>query len=87
MPFQESTTTVNTTAVALGSNGFTGRARIVVQNGGGGGNLYIGSAGVTTATGFALASNSSQEFPAPQGSPVYAVSNLAGAIARVVEVG
>mgnify|MGYP000048737634 CR=1 FL=1 len=43
MPFQESTTTVNATAVALGSNGFAGRARMIVQNGGGGGVVYVGS--------------------------------------------
>lgn len=84
-PFQDSTQTVGTTAVSLGSNGYVGRAQITVFNGGGGGNLYIGGPNVTTATGFSIASNASATFATPQSGTIYAVASLPGTIARILE--
>lgn len=83
---QESTQTIAPgTAVALGSNGFIGRAGITVFNGGGGGNLFLGGPNVTPATGIAVASNASVTIATTQGGSIYATSTLAGTVARLLE--
>lgn len=84
MPFQESTTSVTTSATALGSNGLIGRARVLIFSGG---NIWIGSSTVTTATGVAVASNAYLEIPAPSDQKVYAITNVGTATVRTVEVG
>lgn len=83
---QESAQTVGNSAVALGSNGFNGRAGIVVFNNGGGGTLFVGGPNVTSATGMAINSNSAPvTFSTPEGAAVYGVASLAGTLVRVIE--
>lgn len=83
---QESAQTVGTSATALGSNGFTGRAGIVVFNAGGGGVLFLGGPNVAIATGLALASNGTAlTIQTPEGAAVYGIASLAGTLVRVLE--
>ena len=83
---QESSYTIGTTAVSLGSNGFVGRAGITIFNAGGGGVLYVGSGGVTIGGGISLASNATPlQLPTPEGAAVYGIASLAGTLVRIIE--
>lgn len=84
---QDSAVTVGTASpVALGSNGFQGRAGITIFNNGGGGVLFIGGPNVTVSTGVAIASNAAPLIlNTPQGAAVYGIGSLAGTQVRVIE--
>lgn len=84
---QESSINVGTaTPVALGSNGFLGRAGIVVFNAAGGGNLYLGGPNVTITTGLALASNATPiTINTPEGAALYAIGNQGTSVAKIIE--
>ena len=72
--FQDSVQSIGSNAVALGSNGFTGRAQINIFNPGGG-IIFVGGPSVNSNSGFAIASNQSAVFNTPQGGAIYAVSD------------
>lgn len=83
---QEFATTVGTSAVALGSNGFQGRAGITIFNSGGGGVLYVGGPGITIGNGIALASNNTPlTINTPQSAGIYGISSLAGTLVKTLE--
>ena len=84
---QESSINVGTSApVALGSNGFPGRAGVVVFNAGGGGNLRLGGPNVTVGTGLALASNATPiTINTPEGAALYAIGDFGTAVAKIIE--
>lgn len=84
--FQDSVQAIGSNAVALGSNGFVGRAQISIFNPGGGtgpGTLYVGGPSVASNTGLAVASNTSQTFNTPMGGSIYGVSDTTGAKANI----
>lgn len=49
--------------------------RTVYIHNGGGSTIYVGAASVTTATGFHLGNNESQDFVVPTNEKLYAVVN------------
>ena len=84
---QDSAITLNSSSVpvALGSNGFQGRAGVTVFNAGPG-NIYLGGPAVTTATGLAVASNATPvTVSTPEGAALYAVTSATGTVARIIE--
>lgn len=83
---QDSAQTIGTSAVALGSNGFVGRAGISIYNTGGG-TIYVGGPNVAIGTGIALGSNNYPPYqqPLPQNAAIYAISTNPGTVVRIIE--
>jgi len=65
--------TVTTTATLIVPAG--DKYRTVYVHNGGGSTIYVGGASVTTATGFHLGNNESQDFVVPTNEKLYAVVN------------
>ena len=89
MPVVGSLISVGTaTPVALASNSDSRGGYLVVQNGGGGGNIWLGNSTVTVGHGVSIPSNATPQTFAlgAFGGPIYAIGDTGTAQVRILEV-
>lgn len=87
MPIRAASISVGTaSAVALASNSLPRSSSwIYVQNGGGGGNIWLGDSTITVGHGVSVASNAGLQVNTGSG-PLYAIGDQGTATVRILEV-
>ncbi len=79
--------TVGTAATSLGEGMVSGSEFHLFDTAAGNQTVYIGGAGVTTATGFELHKNTHITIRVPERVQLYAIADNAGAVVSVLQIG